>query len=236
MKKIIIISICTMLLLFTSAFSEEVFHWNADMPDLTMKDFKKDIVSDISKYEGDYHFGESEAEFTLKVIVTPAGKVYIQQYSSDFNTAKNRWDLIVENYTNAGIEGNRIIAAGINAEFMIYTKENIRGIISSFTENGKKYYDFGTYSGKVDMPGKYPEMSLREITKGELVKKSKTELKIMRNEVYARYGMIFKKGGDMEKYFSGQDWYYAREENTEKFLSQLEKDNIKLVLEAENKK
>ena len=58
----------------------------------------------------------------------------------------------------------------------------------------------------------------------------------MRNEVYARYGMIFKKGGDMEKYFSKQDWYYANEENTDKFLSQLEKDNIKLVFEAEKQK
>ena len=237
MKKIIIRSIYMMLLLFTSAFSTEMIYWGGeDMTDVTLKDFKKDIISDISKYEGEYHFGESESESTLKVIVTPAGKVYIQVYSGVYNIRKNKWDLNVENYNNVRITGNKIAAPGIDAEFMIYTRENIRGIMDSFAENGKKYYNFGTYSGKLDIPGKYPEMSLREITKDELDKKSNTELKIMRNEVYARYGMIFKKGGDMEKYFSKQDWYYANEENTDKFLSQLEKDNIKLVLEAENKK
>ena len=58
----------------------------------------------------------------------------------------------------------------------------------------------------------------------------------MRNEVYARYGMIFQKNGDMDKYFSKQDWYYGRSKSTEEFLTQLEKDNIKLVLEVEKTK
>ncbi len=80
------------------------------------------------------------------------------------------------------------------------------------------------------------EPVIREITKDELSKKSKEELKIMKNEVYARYGMIFKKDKDMADYFSKQDWYKGEEENTDKFLSQLEKDNIKLVVEAEKKK
>ena len=239
MKKVITTSICIMVLLFTSAFSAEEIYWGGeDLEGLTLKDFRKDTVSDISKYKGEYHFGESEAESTLKIIVTPAGKIYAQLYWSEYSDKKNKWDLIVENYNNVKISGNKITSSGfgMDAEFVIYTKENVRGILESYTENGKKSYEFGNYVGALFMPGKYPEMSIREITKEELVKKSKEELKIMRNEVYARYGMTFKKGGDMDKYFSKQDWYYSNVENAEKFLSQLEKDNIKLVLEIEKQK
>ncbi|MCP1223763.1 YARHG domain-containing protein [Sebaldella sp. S0638] len=237
MKKVITASICIMVLLFTSAFSAEEIYWGGeDLEGVTLKDFRKDTVSDISKYKGEYHFGESEGESTLKIIVTPAGKVYAQLYWAEYNVKKNKWDLIVDNYNNVKIEGNKIVVSGMNAEFMIYTKENVRGVLETVTENGKKSYEFGNYSGELYMPGKYPEMSTREITKEELSKKSKEELKIMRNEVYARYNMSFKKGGDMDKYFSKQDWYYSNVENAEKFLSQLEKDNIKLVLEIEKQK
>ena len=237
MKKIIIRSILILSLLFAFVSNAETIYWGGEeLQGVTLKDFKKDIAGNASRYKGEYHFGESEGESTLKVIVTPAGKVYMQSYSSDFNTKKNKWDLVVTNYNNVKIEGNKISALGMNAEFMIYTKENVRGVLVSFTGKREKSYEFGGYSGELVMPGKYPEMSTREITKNELLKKSKEELKIMRNEVYARYGMIFKKGGDMEKYFSRQDWYYGNLENTEKFLSQLERDNIKAVIEAESQK
>ena len=226
------------ILVFSMALQadSEVYGLEDYSDTVTIKDFKKMNVKNISEYAGEYHFGESEAESTVKIIVTPAKKVYIQEYSHEYDEKRNIWNTIVDNYKNVEINGNIIKADNLNAEFLTFTKENINGIIIKSKEKNETFYDFGYFMGKLDFEGKYPEMSTREIRKEELMKKSKEELKIMRNEVYARYGMIFQKNGDMDKYFSKQDWYSKQTENTEKFLTQLEKDNIKLVLEVEKSK
>ena len=226
------------ILVFSMALQadSEVYGLEDYSDTVTIKDFKKMNVKNISEYAGEYHFGESEAESTVKIIVTPAKKVYIQEYSHEYDEKRNIWNTIVDNYKNVEINGNIIKADNLNAEFLTFTKENINGIMIKSKEKNETFYDFGYFMGKLDFEGKYPEMSMREITKEELTKKSKEELKIMRNEVYARYGMIFQKNGDMDKYFSKQDWYSKQTENTEKFLTQLEKDNIKLVLEVEKSK
>lgn len=226
------------ILVFSMALQadSEVYGLEDYSDTVTIKDFKKMNVKNISEYAGEYHFGESEAESTVKIIVTPAKKVYIQEYSHEYDEKRNIWNTIVDNYKNVEISGNIIKADNLNAEFLTFTKENINGIMIKSKEKNETFYDFGYFMGKLDFEGKYPEMSMREITKEELTKKSKEELKIMRNEVYARYGMIFQKNGDMDKYFSKQDWYSKQTENTEKFLTQLEKDNIKLVLEVEKSK
>ncbi len=203
---------------------------------VTIKDFRKNNVKDISEYAGEYHFGESEAESTMKIIVTPAKKVYVQRYSGEYDTKRNVWNLVVDNYKNVVISGNSIKADGFSAEFLTFSKENMNGLLEKNKEKNETFYDFGYFSDKLSFEGKYPEMSIREITREDLMKKTKEELKIMRNEVYARYGMIFQKNGDMDKYFSKQDWYYGRAKSTEEFLTQLEKDNIKLVLEVEKTK
>ena len=203
---------------------------------VTIKDFRKNNVKDISEYAGEYHFGESEAESTLKIIITPAKKIYMQSYSGEYDNKRNTWDLVVENYKNVRIDGNSLRADKFDAEFLTFIKENEKGLLVKIKDKTGLNYEFGGFTGKLDFDGKYPEMSTREITKEELMKKSKDELKIMRNEVYARYGMIFQKNGDMDKYFSKQDWYYGRSQSTEKFLTQLEKDNIRLVLEVEKLK
>ena len=234
MEKKLFKLIITVMLLFSKLLLADEIYWGAEVLDkVTLKDFQKYVLTDITGYTGEYHFGESEGESTLKIIVTPAKKVYIQLYYAEYNEKKNKWDLKVDNYNNVEILGNKIIIKSRNLEFMTYSREHTRGILAESTENGKKIYEFGNYTGNLYTPGKYPEMSVREITKEETTKKTKKELRIMRNEVYARYGMIFEKGGEMEKYFLAQDWYSGNEKNTEQFLSQLEKNNVKLVIEEE---
>jgi len=79
---------------------------------------------------------------------------------------------------------------------------------------------------------KYEQASSRELTADELRPLSKTELRIMRNEIFANHGYIFKTAG-MKEYFSGKKWYVPRYENVDDMLTQIEKDNIQLIRKVE---
>ncbi|OQY59274.1 MAG: hypothetical protein B6245_07570 [Desulfobacteraceae bacterium 4572_88] len=86
------------------------------------------------------------------------------------------------------------------------------------------------------VPGKYLQASQRRLTRAELKKLtglSKRELSIMRNEIFARHGFIFKTD-TMKAYFGGQQWYQdipKREDCCP--LTTIESDNIKLIKEYE---
>ncbi len=53
---------------------------------------------------------------------------------------------------------------------------------------------------------RWPWTATRAITPGDLYGLNKSDLEIMRNEIYARHGWIFKRA-DLQKYFSAQSWY-----------------------------
>nr|WP_298953355.1 YARHG domain-containing protein [uncultured Nonlabens sp.] len=74
--------------------------------------------------------------------------------------------------------------------------------------------------------GNYPKSSYRKLEPNELKKMSKSELAIMRNEIYVRYGYIFIKNGKMDQYFRKQDWYHAEHKNVDRFLNEIEIYNI----------
>jgi hypothetical protein len=52
----------------------------------------------------------------------------------------------------------------------------------------------------------------------------------MRNEIYAEYGLEFKTT-KWSKYFSNFDWYSPKSENVDEFLTEIDKANIKFILE-----
>jgi hypothetical protein len=60
---------------------------------------------------------------------------------------------------------------------------------------------------------------------GDLSYKSCWELKVMRNEIYARYGYKFKSK-DMREYFLRQDWYTPLYDDVSGRLSDWERDRI----------
>lgn len=86
-----------------------------------------------------------------------------------------------------------------------------------------------------NIPGKYPEASLRPLTDKDLRNLSKRELKIMRNEVFARHGFIFKSA-DMKNYFGQQSWYKGRYSDVRNKLTDLEYKNVKLIQQYEVRK
>ena len=81
--------------------------------------------------------------------------------------------------------------------------------------------------------GKYSKASSRKLNHDELNQMNSRDLKLMRNEIFARYGYTFKKGGEMDIYFSKQEWYRAQHKKVEQFLTEIEFYNIQLIKQNE---
>ena len=58
------------------------------------------------------------------------------------------------------------------------------------------------------------------------------ELRLIRNEIFARYGYRFKDTV-LQAYFDKQDWYKPLRDDVEQYLTPLERANIKFILEKE---
>ena len=85
-----------------------------------------------------------------------------------------------------------------------------------------------------NVPGKYPFASRELLIEGILSNYSSAKLAQMRNEIYARHGLIFKSPA-LKNYFTKQTWYHPQKENVDNELSDLEKFNIQLLRWYEQK-
>jgi hypothetical protein len=106
----------------------------------------------------------------------------------------------------------------------------------SVAQNGE--YEIGLYVCPLaqQFQGNYTFATWRLLTKDELVKMTQTDLQIMRNEIYARYGYQFKQGSEMDNYFKKQPWYRGYYRDINNFLTGLEKRNIELIRNIEKSK
>ena len=80
-----------------------------------------------------------------------------------------------------------------------------------------------------------PDSDKRKLKKSDLKGLSKEELRIARNEIYARHGRMFddKK---LQKYFDSQSWYEGTvpaSEFSEDVLSSVEKKNVAFIRQFE---
>jgi len=80
--------------------------------------------------------------------------------------------------------------------------------------------------------GIYPQTSQRILTSSELAGLSKWELKVMRNEIFARHGYIFKTA-EMKNYFSKQSWYSPMYSDVNSKITDIERKNIELIKKYE---
>ena len=85
-----------------------------------------------------------------------------------------------------------------------------------------------SYIASVDTPGRFPQASERLLSEADLSGLSKYDLKIMRNEIFARHGYIFQTN-DMKNYFQNQSWYSPRYSNVNTQLTNIEQKNITLI-------
>ncbi|WP_161626110.1 YARHG domain-containing protein [Hugenholtzia roseola] len=90
------------------------------------------------------------------------------------------------------------------------------------------------YCGKGDFSyiGDYPQASLVPLSEGDMIRLTKSQLKIMRNEIYARYGYIFKTEA-MKNHFANKAWYQPTKSNVDNLLTPLEQANIALIQKYE---
>ncbi len=77
-------------------------------------------------------------------------------------------------------------------------------------------------------PGIYPEGSTRYINENDLSGLDSWDLKVFRNEIFARHGYIFTTQ-NMIDYFREQKWYRPRRKDVKSLLSAVEKENIQFI-------
>ena len=80
--------------------------------------------------------------------------------------------------------------------------------------------------------GRFPEGSDRYLNTSELYRLSQWDLKVMRNEIFARHGYIFQTQ-EMRDYFLKQRWYEPRYNDVNNMLSKIEKENVDLIKQFE---
>jgi hypothetical protein len=76
--------------------------------------------------------------------------------------------------------------------------------------------------------GSFPEGSDRILTNDDLYNLSSRDLKIMRNEIFARHGYIFKTA-DMINHFSNESWFKPLYNDVTNKLSYIEKTNVNFI-------
>lgn len=92
----------------------------------------------------------------------------------------------------------------------------------------EKYYN----SLSKMFPGNYGFASYKELQGKELKNFDAQTLRIIRNEIFARYGYVFKSA-ELQRYFDKQTWYKSTYGSYDSLLTEIEKNNIKLLLELE---
>jgi len=83
-------------------------------------------------------------------------------------------------------------------------------------------------AGSTDVPGTYPEGSVRYLSEIDLASMTYDQLQMMRNEIFGRHSYIFTSQA-LAYHFSAQPWYTPKYSDVTGALSELEKANIELI-------
>lgn len=83
-------------------------------------------------------------------------------------------------------------------------------------------------------PGQYPQASEKLLTLSDIQEMDEATLKLMRNEIFARYGYIFKSE-ELKAHFASQSWYKPVSADVTKQLTDIEKKNADLIKRQEQR-
>lgn len=75
----------------------------------------------------------------------------------------------------------------------------------------------------------------KKLSKKDLEGKSNKELRLMRNEIFARHGRPFRSD-DLHDYFTKKSWYKVNPDYTDDLLNSIDRHNILLIREVETSK
>ncbi len=125
------------------------------------------------------------------------------------------------------------------ANFVEYTKLNEK--INIIDVKNKSQYRIDSLKfasdliidlNKFKLDGEYTQASMKHLDSIDLADFSKKQLRLMRNEIFARYDYIFNSQ-DLREYFGPKKWYLPKNENIDLYLTEIEKKNIELILQLE---
>ncbi|MBI1183122.1 YARHG domain-containing protein [bacterium] len=205
------------------------------------------IVDDVSTYLGTYYFGLSEMESTCILKMADNTLLFtVKQNGSEFYGPDGSfagWKTVIDTYTNVRIVNNMFYSDETNGKFVLYDDGEIMNRCLNLNIPPCDVYDgeyeLGVYhetNTNSSVVGEYPLTSIEIISPSKLATMTLDQLKIMRNEIFARHGYIFIQGGEMDSYFRKKAWYKAKLESVDHLLSDVEKYNIQNILKIENAK
>ncbi len=141
-------------------------------------------------------------------------------------------------YTFEREDGKWMLVKADEAEsgvlFSNEAKQKAKEINIEYLKAHPKIEGFTPYVPKA-IEGDYPQASERLLTDDDVAGLSKKELRLMRNEIFARYGRYFKSK-DLHNHFMSKRWYAPMFRNVDKFMTQIELDNVKFISAVENRK
>jgi hypothetical protein len=77
-----------------------------------------------------------------------------------------------------------------------------------------------------------PASDKRSMSEGDVANLTKGQLRLARNEIYARHGYVFKSQ-DLQTYFSSKSWYHP-DSSFDGSLNEVEKENVDFIKARED--
>ena len=248
MNKLILISLFT-LSFFTNVCYGQLLR-DHDVDESTVKPW---IEDSISKYSDRYIFQPNDGNYLIIVVNDTNVSAQIH-FPAHWTEGGYALELKIADSSEVETHSEYVTLTGVKISDGKFYSDQYRGefitFISDTIYQGIKVYDSWSiwpgYKYEIGVKrqenlmniysGKYPEASLTILDSSYVLYLSKDELKLMRNEIYARYNYKFKNGGEMEKYFLQQEWYTtsaARYESVQHMLTWIELRNIELIKSVE---
>jgi hypothetical protein len=120
----------------------------------------------------------------------------------------------------------------VTNQFMKWDEEKQKEI----TTETFQYFKLDDEQGWTEAEGRiYSFASEQLLSSEDLQRYDAEELKLIRNEIYASHGYIFKTE-PLKTYFAKKAWYLALAANVDEMLTDIERQNIKVILKAEGSK
>ena len=200
---------------------------------------------------GIYHFGESEGEWDFVLLQNKDSfivQIFNGIWGQDLISKKETWLTNCKTFNKVTIQGNKIFFGNYNG---LFAEQKLEGKISKSLllfcdpiegrNYGKDSAEVGSFNSlssienfyQQDTTNDYHKLSIIVLEDSYFKSKKKVDLKIMRNTIYARYGLIFQKGGEMEKYFKNKYWYKPHLKDVSNCLTTIEIQNLKSITRLE---